>query len=301
MYPYIFTLHIPWIDITLQPRFYGLFYAIAILIGSRIAISEVERRKINLTEDEVMNHVLLIFLGGLLGGRSYEVIFEWSNYYQYQPWTEVFAVWHGGLAIHGGVLGGILAILLYCRWKKLRFAEMADIGAICLIMGQAIGRWGNFTNGETAGPVTDFWTGVVFPANTVVNRYAQGSPVHPTMIYESLGNFIILGILWKLRLKNFRHGMLACLYLIFYSLLRSGLTPLRMDNQFFTLGETQILAPYAISVTLSVCAISLILSLKLWKQQETAPSIISTADKETDDRVSGKKRNKNKKNNKKSS
>ena len=85
MYPYIFSIEIPWFNITLEPRYYGLFYAIAVLIGTRIVLSEIKRRRINLQEDEALNMTLLIFLAGLIGGRVYEVIFEWSNYYRFKP------------------------------------------------------------------------------------------------------------------------------------------------------------------------------------------------------------------------
>ncbi|MBF0349866.1 MAG: prolipoprotein diacylglyceryl transferase [SAR324 cluster bacterium] len=268
MHPYIFTLEIPWLNFTLQPRFYGLFYAISILIGYKIVLSEALRRHLPLDEDEVMNCTLLIFLGGLFGGRIYEVIFEWSNHYAYLPWWEVFAIWHGGLAIHGGILGGILSLYWYCQIKRLRFMEMLDIGALCIILGQAIGRWGNFTNGEAGGPVTDFWTGIVFPPNSVIGRYAQGQAVHPTMLYESLGNFVIFFLLWRLRLKNFRPGMLAAIYLVSYSLLRSSLTSLRTDNQYFELFDTTILAAYAISVVLTIGSGWLIFSKKLWLPDE---------------------------------
>ena len=92
MYPYIFSIEIPWFNITLEPRYYGLFYAIAVLIGSRIVLSEIKRRQINLQEDEALNMTLLIFLAGLIGGRLYEVIFEWSNYYRFQPFWKTFAI-----------------------------------------------------------------------------------------------------------------------------------------------------------------------------------------------------------------
>ena len=268
MYPYIFSLEIPWINITLEPRFYGLFYAVAVLIGSQIVIAEIARRCIKLDEDEAMNMTMLIFLAGLIGGRSYEVIFEWSNYYRFQPFWKVFAIWEGGLAIHGGILGGIVSLYFYCRIKNISLAAILDIGALCMILGQALGRWGNFTNGETAGPVTEFWTGIVFPVGTAVDRYAHSAPVHPTMIYESLGNFLILALLWKLRLRNFRPGMLGALYLLSYSTLRSLLTPLRMDNQYFVVADTKILAAYAISILLVGAGLFWIYQQKLWLPDE---------------------------------
>ena len=268
MYPYIFSVEIPWFNITLEPRYYGLFYAIAVLIGSRIVLSEIKRRRINLQEDEALNMTLLIFLAGLIGGRAYEVIFEWSNYYSFQPFWKTFAIWEGGLAIHGAIIGGILSLLIFCRIKNFSLAAMLDIGALCMIMGQAIGRWGNFTNGEAAGPETDFWTGIVFPEGTAIDRYANGSPVHPTMIYESLGNFLILALLWKLRLKNYRPGMLGAVYLLTYSILRSLLTPLRMDNQYFILADTKYLAAYTISIIMFASGMIWIYINKLWYQDE---------------------------------
>jgi len=268
MYPYIFSIEIPWLGINLEPRYYGLFYAISVIISSRIVISEVSRRGINLSEEEAVNMTFLIFFAGLFGGRTYEVIFEWSNYYSFQPFWKVFAVWEGGLAIHGAILGGIVAFLIYCRRKNVSLASLLDIGSICMILSQAIGRWGNFTNGEAAGPVTDFFTGIVFPEGTQVNFYAQGKPVHPTMIYESVGNFVIFILLWKLRLKNFRPGMVAAIYLIMYSILRSFLTPLRMDNQFFIILDTKVLAAYFISLIFILGSLLWIFKNKLWLSDE---------------------------------
>ena len=265
MFPTLFSLEIPFLDITLEPRFYGLFYAIAILIGSRIVLSEVNRRQLGLSEDEAMNLTLYAFLVGLLGARTYEIVMEWSNYYAHQPFWKVFAVWQGGLAIHGGILGGSLFTIFYCHQKQISLGHVLDIAALCMIQGQAIGRWGNFTNGEAAGPVTKFWTGITFPPGTVIDHYAQGQPVHPTMIYESLGNVLIFLILWRLRLKHFRPGMLGALYLLGYSILRSALTPFRMDNQYLILGDTLILAPYAIGIVLTLVAVVWITRARLWK------------------------------------
>ncbi|MDP7317306.1 MAG: prolipoprotein diacylglyceryl transferase, partial [SAR324 cluster bacterium] len=201
----------------------------------------------------------------LLGARTYEIVMEWSNYYAHQPFWKVFAVWQGGLAIHGGILGGSLFTIFYCHQKQISLGHVLDIAALCMIQGQAIGRWGNFTNGEAAGPVTKFWTGITFPPGTVIDRYAQGQPVHPTMIYESLGNVLIFLILWRLRLKHFRPGMLGALYLLGYSILRSALTPFRMDNQYLILGDTLILAPYAIGIVLTLVAVVWITRARLWK------------------------------------
>ena len=100
-----------------------------------------------------------------------------------------------------------------------------------------------------------------------MDRYAQGQPVHPTMLYESLLNFILFALLWKLRLRNFRDGMIGASYLLGYAAIRSLLTPLRMDNQYLNFGDSKILAPYAISVFMTLIALLWILKAKLWQQQ----------------------------------
>lgn len=269
--PYIFSLEIPGI-LTLEPRFYGLFYAISLILGYKILCSEAKRRQLPMNEDEAMNCILFLFVGGLLGGRFYEVVYEWNNYYSTQPWWEVFAVWHGGLAIHGGILGGALAVYYYAKKKNLPFLELADISALGLMLGQAIGRWGNFTNGEAAGPVTNFWAGIVFPPGSPTYYYAQGQAVHPTMIYESMGNFVIFAILWRMRLKNFRPGMLMALYLILYPLFRIFLTPLRMDNQYFEIFGMPFLAAHTTGFFLILAGIFFIWKEKLWQARPSSSS-----------------------------
>ena len=279
--PYIFSLEIPGI-LTLEPRFYGLFYAISLILGYKILCAEAKRRHLPMNEDEAMNCTLLLFVGGLLGGRLYEVVYEWGNYYRFQPWWEVFAIWHGGLAIHGAILGGVLAVYYYAKKKQIHFLELADIAALALILGQAIGRWGNFTNGEAAGPVTHFWAGVVFPPGSPTDYYAQGQAVHPTMIYESLGNFVIFAILWRVRLKNFQPGMLGALYLILYPLFRFFLTPLRMDNQYFEILGVSFLAAYTTGSLLILAGIFLIWKRKLWEPRPLAPSPRQASSKKID-------------------
>ena len=263
--PEIFSLDIPFLNFTLEPRFYGLGYAIAVMIGYKIVFAEFARKKIQVNEDQTTNIIMIVFLGGMLGARAYEVFFEWSRYYAYQPWYEALAVWNGGLAIHGGILGGIVSGIFVARKYQIPFLKLADVGALCMSQGQAIGRWGNFFNGEAAGPVTDFWTGVVFPKGSVTYLYAKGEPVHPTMIYESLGNAVIFAILWKMRTYGFKHGMLLACYLILYTVWRMILTPLRMDNQFFTIGSFKIFASYATGGALILCSLFLIISYKLWE------------------------------------
>lgn len=265
--PHIFSLEIPWINFMLAPRFYGLFYVIALFFGYKILLSESKRKGLNIDADEASNLTLVLFLFGLAGGRIYEVIFEWQHYYSSQPFWKIFAIWQGGLAIHGGILGGLLGMIVYSQYNKAPLLKLLDIGVLSLILGQAIGRWGNFTNGEAAGPVTDSPLGIVFPDGSPISHYAGGQPVHPTMIYESLGNFAIFLILWNLRKLNFRPGMLTALYMLLYSVWRSLLTPLRMDNQYYTILDRPILAAYTIGAILGLIAIYMVIRGKLWRPE----------------------------------
>lgn len=271
--PYLFSFTIPGTTFTIEPRFYGVFYAISLILGYRILLSEVHRLKIHWDEDQCMNYVIMVFFCGLLGARAYEVLFEWSNHYSRMPWWEVFAVWHGGLAIHGSILGGLVAVYVHARKHKILFRQMGDIALLCVVCGQMIGRWGNFTNGEAAGPITTFWTGVVFPPGSPTYHYAQGQAVHPTMIYESLACALLFGFLWKIRNKGFRPGTVSALYFLGYAAIRSSLTPLRMDNQYFEWNGQLFLAAYSISAAFVVAALFLIFRWQLWKRDVSIGSL----------------------------
>lgn len=276
--PHIFRLEIPFINLTLEPRFYGLFYAIAIIMGFRVLLHENKRRKLGLSEDNCMNMVLIMFVCGLFGGRFFQVFMSWSHWYADGPFWKVFAIWEGGLAIHGGIIGGVCGVWLITRIYKLKLMEMLDIGSIGLILGQAIGRWGNFTNGELGGYKTDSFLGVVFPPGSPIDRYAQGHPVHPTMIYESILNFMLFGLLWQMRKMNLRPGTLGATYLIGYGIIRSAVTPIRNgDNYFEFMGEI-IKAPYVSSLVMFVIAAAMIGTLELYKKPEPQPVMAAGAD-----------------------
>ena len=245
----------------IQIRFYGLMYVIAILVGSFLIKREVRRKDIKLTEDDVMNFVLWSALGGIIGARIYYVAFNW-DYYSANL-REVPAVWHGGLAIHGGLIGGILIAYLYLKRRGISFWRMADSVAPAMILGQAFGRFGNFMNGDAHGRPTVMPWGIVFPPESIAGREFPNIPLHPTMLYEMTINISIFLILWfGLRNREHKNGFIFAAYLMLYSLGRFVVESFRADS----LMMGPIRAAQAVSLTLAVATLIAILKGRLWKK-----------------------------------
>lgn len=210
-----------------QVRWYGLMYVVAIIVGIFLANREVKRRGMDLTLDDILDFVLITIPIAIVGARLYYVAFKWPYYGQHLG--DIYRIWEGGLAIHGGLIGGALALWLFSRWKKLSFWAFADVIAPPLILGQALGRFGNFMNGDAYGIPTDMPWGIVFPRSSPAGSQFPEMHLHPTMLYEMVGGLVIFAVLWWLRTKPFKHGFLISLYAILYSVLRFGVEFFRGD------------------------------------------------------------------------
>lgn len=259
-------------------RWYGLMYVVAIIVGIYLTYLEVKRKQVAskrpgkgvLTLDDVLDFVLIAVPIGIVCARLYYVAFEWGRFNVpgdlAQTLFNVVKIWEGGLAIHGGVIGGILALWIFTRfWKKVAFWQFADAVAPSLILGQAFGRFGNFMNGDAYGTPTDWPTGLVFPIGTPAGREYPNQPIHPSMLYELVGNVLIFAVLWFwLRKRGYRDGFIACMYFVLYAVLR-----------FFvelTRGDSLILAdrwPAAnvISVIIFVVFLGLMFQWRLWHKK----------------------------------
>lgn len=248
----------------LQIRFYGLMYAIGIICALYIIRREVARKQMSLTDDDIINFVIFSVIGGILGARAYYVIFNWENY-RPDLW-EVFKVWHGGLAIHGGLIGGILAGWWFINTHGLPFWKMADIAAPPLILAQAFGRFGNFMNGDAHGVPTTMPWGIIFPPTSIAGREFPGQPLHPTMLYELISNVCIFLMLWNIRKSSRKDGFLFCLYLIFYSVGRFIVSFFRADD--LMLGPLRM--PHIVSLVVILGAGIFILTHRLWERTEHA-------------------------------
>jgi phosphatidylglycerol:prolipoprotein diacylglycerol transferase len=208
-------------------RWYGVLMATAMALGLWLAHRDARRR--GLDPEPLLKASELALFGGLVGARLYYVLFNLDYYAQFP--AKMLAVWEGGLAIHGGVIGGVLAGGGYAWSRGLPLRTYLDIAAPSLAIGQAIGRWGNFFNEEAFGRPTDLpWRLYISPAHRPL-EYARSEFFHPTFLYESLwdaGVFVLLLAVFRGRLTR-APGALFLTYLGLYSLGRVFTEALRTD------------------------------------------------------------------------
>ncbi|NRS48078.1 prolipoprotein diacylglyceryl transferase [Brevibacillus sp. HB2.2] len=211
----------------LKIHWYGIIMGLAFFLGTYLARYNSKRSGID--PDHVLNMVVLIIPAAIVCARLYYVTFEWQQYKD-NP-LDIFAVWQGGLAIHGGLIGGVLAGAWYIRKHKLPFLRLADIFMPSVILGQAIGRWGNFINQEAhGGPVSaEFME--KFPAFIREQMFIGGQYYHPTFLYESMWNLVVFAILMLMlyRFKKF-DGQVLFSYMILYSIGRFFIEGMRTDS-----------------------------------------------------------------------
>ena len=210
------------------------WYGIIICIGFVLAALYVNARvkEFGVTSDNLVDCLIICVPTGIVCARIYYVIFEWG-YYSQHP-SEIIAIWNGGIAIYGAVIGVLIALLVYSRVKKLPFATLCDLAALGLLIGQCIGRWGNFVNGEAHGGPTDLPWGMSIDG---------ADPVHPTFLYESVWNLVgFIGLHFYSKKRKFR-GEIALLYVAWYGLGRAWIEGLRTDSLYLgTLRVSQVLA-----------------------------------------------------------
>lgn len=208
---------------------YSFILLIAFFIGGALAFKEA--KKFHISEAFMTNYFFYLVPLVIIGARLYFVAFN-LDYYMMNP-LDIFKIWEGGLAIHGGVIAGLLFTYFYTKKYNIRFFRMTDIGAVSLIIGQAIGRWGNFMNGEAFGPVTTLTALQKLPIpNFVIEGMNIGGVYHvPTFYYESIWcliGFIILLVLR--RMKHLKLSNLTSFYLVWYGIGRFWIEGLRTDS-----------------------------------------------------------------------
>ncbi|PWB81358.1 MAG: prolipoprotein diacylglyceryl transferase [Candidatus Methylomirabilota bacterium] len=209
-------------------RWYGLLFATGVLLGTWLAQREAIRRGED--PEQLLNVIVYGVMAGLIGARLYYVLFNWG-YYSATP-LKIFAVWEGGLAIHGGLLAGGLTAVIYAIRKKLPVLTYLDIMAPSAPLGQAIGRWGNFFNQEAFGTPTDLpWKLYIEPYHRPP-ELATFEYFHPTFLYESLWNVLVFAILYFVlrgRLQRIPGALMLC-YVGLYSVGRFFVEGLRIDS-----------------------------------------------------------------------
>jgi len=226
-------------------RWYGLLIAISVLIGLNLS-GELARKK-GLKKNLINDLLPILVLASVIGARIYYVAFEWRNYTGKNFWSSInflnlnipipsaIEIWGGGIAIHGALLMGTLSIIFFCRWRKEPFWDVIDVLVPSVVLGQAIGRWGNFFNNEAFGIPTSLPWKLFIPYGFRPEIFSTQDYFHPTFLYESVWNIFVFGILiFLFRKANKREitlpsGSLSCLYLITYSLGRLWIEALRTD------------------------------------------------------------------------
>ena len=231
---------------SIEVYWYGLLIASAIVLSVVLAVKQA--KKLYFPETLVYDTVLMIIPCAIIGARLYFVACNWDYYGQ--DLRRIFDFRSGGLAIYGGVILVFIGGLVMCRIRKIPFRELADYCVVYLPLGQAIGRWGNFFNGEAHGGPTDLpWAILV-----------DGEMVHPTFLYESIWCLILFFALsWFDKNKRTAHGQTLSLYLIFYSLERFFVESLRTDSL--------MIGPFRQAQVISVCAIIFGIILYLWSSK----------------------------------
>jgi phosphatidylglycerol:prolipoprotein diacylglycerol transferase len=220
---------------------YGLLMVLAIFLGGGSFFWLNKTYKI-LKEEEVWNLSFYLILSGLIGARLFHLFYNFSYYWQ-NP-LAIFKIWQGGLSIHGALVGGMLALFFYSRFKNLSFWLLADLLAPALALGKTIGRWGNYFNQELYGWPTDLPWAIPIDYFNRVEGFLHFKYFHPTFLYESLwcfSIFLILLIIHRKRIKKLREqkhsnilehsGFIFLLYLVLYSFGRFLIEFLRIDPQ----------------------------------------------------------------------
>ncbi|WP_141992809.1 prolipoprotein diacylglyceryl transferase [Bacillus sp. B4EP4a] len=237
----------------IQVHWYGLIIGFGVLLGLIIALRESERRGL---DKEIFTDMILFAVPiAIISARIYYVIFQWE-YYSQNP-GDIIKIWNGGIAIHGALIGSVLTAIVFAKVKKVSFWKLADIAAPSLLLGQAIGRWGNFMNQEAhGGEITrSFLENMHLPEFIINQMYINGTYYHPTFLYESIWNIAGVIILLSLRKVNLRRGELFLTYVIWYSIGRYYIEGLRTDSLMLT--ESLRIAQ-VISIVLVVVAIALV-------------------------------------------
>lgn len=242
----------------IEIRWYGLIIAVGILLALYMAVRESEKR--GLAKDTFLDLVLYAVPIAIISARIYYVIFQWDYYSQ--NLGEIIKIWNGGIAIHGALIGSVITAYVFTKVKGISFWKLADIAAPSILLGQAIGRWGNFINQEAHGGEVSraFLEGLYLPDWIINQMYIEG-PIgefayyHPTFLYESLWNFVGVILLLALRKVNLRRGESFLTYVIWYSVGRFFIEGLRTDSLMVT---SDLRAAQLISVALIIGSVALL-------------------------------------------
>lgn len=254
--------------------FYGMIIAAGVFLGFMLAAKEGKR--LGQPDDLWWDFILYAIVFSVIGARTYYVIFSWDMYKD-NLW-EIFNIRNGGLAIYGAVIGGFLTLLVFSKIKKQSFLGMADAGVFGLLVGQIIGRWGNFMNREVFGGYSDGLFAMRLPIEAVrasdispalASHIVEGTnyiQVHPTFLYESVLNLILLLVMWAYRKHKKFDGEMVLWYLGGYGIIRYFVEGIRTDQ--LKIGHTNIAVSQMLGMILFIVSvvIAIIMHVRIFKK-----------------------------------
>lgn len=239
-------------------HWYGVIIACGVLLALWLSIREGRRQGID--EDQFYDYLLWALPIAIICARTYYVTFQWS-YYRLHP-DEIIAIWDGGIAIYGAIIGGFIVLILFCRARHLNAWTMLDVIAPTVILAQAMGRWGNFFNQEAFGRITSHAALLAqhLPAWLIKQMYIQGAYRTPTFLYESSWDLLGFILLMTLRHRQhvFKQGEVFLAYLIWYAAGRFVVEGMRTDSL--------MLGPIRVSQLLSVVFLIGALTVGIWRR-----------------------------------
>lgn len=223
MNPTMFTIF------DIEVKWYSFLILISIILGIILVLKEA--RRFNISKDTIFNMCFYAIIFGILGARLYYVLFNIS-YYKYNL-LEIFQIWNGGLAIHGGLIAGAITIIIYAKKKKLSILRLLDIAVPAVILGQAIGRWGNFFNSEAHGFATTYTNlqNLFVPEFIINGMKIDGVYYLPTFYFEFL--WCLLGFFILILIRRYKYtkiGTTSCIYIMWYSFGRFFIEAWRTDS-----------------------------------------------------------------------
>lgn len=233
--------------------YYGIIMAIAISIGTLVS-DWVGSRYFAFKKETIIDLAPYLIIFGILGARIYYCALNYDFYLRFP--TEIIAIRHGGISIHGAIIGGAFGLWLFAKRHKLNIKKLFDTVAVGLPLAQAIGRWGNFFNSEAFGTPTNLpWKLYIAPQYRPI-PYQNDLFFHPTFLYESILDIVIFVILFLMTKNNKikKDGNLVLLYLVLYSIVRIIVESFRIDSVKYVLGQ-----PVAIFVSVGIIILSIIL------------------------------------------
>lgn len=218
---------------SLQVYWYGIITALAFLVIILGILRSSD--KYGIKQDDLVDLVLITSIIGIICARIFYVLVNWDRYRN--NLSEIYKIWGGGLAIYGGIIGGIITIYLFCRKRKISALQILDHLVVYFALGQAIGRWGNFVNQELFGPNTNLpWAMTGNVIQNTIARFPENFPgvdaylpVHPLFLYESLWDFLTFTLLATFRKRKKMEGEVFSLYMISYGLARFTIDSMRFD------------------------------------------------------------------------